>query len=1216
MDAQSGQLLRWKSEAGDGYGVVSAVAGRRVAVRMDAGEELQFAWPSEVLERVEFAAGDPVEVVGANQAGVVADRNEVGGRMFYEVTLPGNVRRTITEDGLRPAVFTDPMERLRAGQLDSARSTNLRLAASRLLLAHQFDELSALSNSRVEIKPHQVAVVHRVATSFPHRFILADEVGLGKTIEAGLLIKELKARGVANRVLVIAPSGIVSQWQFELKTKFNEVFAHYNRDTIRFLENENPGENVWALRDNIIVSSSFAAWDDARRRDIALAGWDMVVIDEAHHARRTWQGESKYTETNLYRLAEMLADPVLGLTQAFLLLTATPMQLHRFELYSLIELLDPTLFPSYQDFESHTDSLAGLNQAVDRVRRARGGTAALSREVARWLGQTDADVASDLATPEGRAEVIEELAARHRLSEVLIRNRKKTVGGFQPRVASIWEVELTAEETEAYWATTEYVRAGYAQSKLMQNNALGFLMSTFQKLNASSSHALRQSLLRRIEKLEGQISPPRTVAIEDEDLEEVATEDALGDVLAAREAHDDALWAEVQELERLVGLLDHIPVDSKTLVLLDQLSGLLEAGDGNQTKVLIFTQFRATQDYLKNHISEPWTVNLFHGQLSPAEKDASVKAFREDTGPQILISTEAGGEGRNFQFCHILVNYDLPWNPMKVEQRIGRVDRIGQLKPVTIFNFSTLGTIEERVVEVLTQRIGVFQQTIGGLDPILGEVESDLKKIFMLAEAEARRAFDDLDRNIEVRVREALRAEERLADLIMDTKSLRKDEVEQLLKRRQETTNEDMRRFVTCALSELGVRIDQDAVAGVFRLQFGERFRDLYPQFVKEGATRRVTFEPSVALHYEEIEFLAFGHELVDALVARVRDTSYPGRASHRRILSSELEPTTGWLLVYELELGGMTPRKELLPMFFTGDGEPDLEMGARLLELAAVGKREEFETIPPAVPTTDTATLESRANLIAIEHLMDRQATLQEANREQLTRERQKLERFYDYRSQSAQVKLEATKQTFERLAQSDDPDVQRILPVWSKNLENARRTVSILDDERQRRLGELAGRDHVTAQHGLFSCSYIEILPDPTAVLRVSHPDISHDICKAFRKCCRRTSLEELRDCTQPIATRRAQLEQVAAAGHAFDLNSGLLIADRLAVLIASADGLDRDQRFLLQGAIEYYLLVDDSEHDVQTERGFDDDLLVLDAVADWIEQPPASASATSTA
>ena len=214
-----------------------------------------------------------------------------------------------------------------------------------------------------------MAVLHRVASTFPHRFLLADEVGLGKTIEAGLIIKELRARGFADRVLILAPSGIVSQWQYELKTKFNMPFAHYNRATIAFLESENPGENVWSLRDSVITSTSYAAWSEDRRREIALAGWDMVVIDEAHHARRTWQGEHKYTETNLYKLAEMLADPDMGRAQSFLLLTATPMQLHRYELYSLIELLDPALFPTFGDFDEHADALAGLNATTESMRR-------------------------------------------------------------------------------------------------------------------------------------------------------------------------------------------------------------------------------------------------------------------------------------------------------------------------------------------------------------------------------------------------------------------------------------------------------------------------------------------------------------------------------------------------------------------------------------------------------------------------------------------------------------------------------------------------------------------------------------------------------------------------------------------------------------------------------------------------------------------------------
>ena len=334
---------------------------------------------------------------------------------------------------MRPAIETDPLALIRAKRFQSAWSCNLRLTATRLFFAHRYDQLSSLSNSRVEIKPHQVSVLHRVSTTYPHRFLLADEVGLGKTIEAGLILKELKARGVANRVLVLAPAGITSQWQFELKNKFAETFSLYRRDTINFLLAEHPGENAWTLRDNVITSSSYATADDQRMRDIAMAGWDAIVIDEAHHARRQRESDTYWRTTRLYELAELLTDPSLGRAQAFLLLTATPMQLDPSELYSLIELLDPALFPDFADFEEHRSQLAGLNGDVDQhgdglsYREGR-----FSEEISLWVDRDVPVVESELDDPEANARLVEELLAKHRLWEVMIRNRKAVVGGFMP----------------------------------------------------------------------------------------------------------------------------------------------------------------------------------------------------------------------------------------------------------------------------------------------------------------------------------------------------------------------------------------------------------------------------------------------------------------------------------------------------------------------------------------------------------------------------------------------------------------------------------------------------------------------------------------------------------------------------------------------------------------------------------------------------------------
>ena len=219
-------------------------------------------------------------------------------------------------------------------------------------------------------------------------------------------------------------------------------------------------------------------------------------------------------------------------------------------------------------------------------------------------------------------------------------------------------------------------------------------------------------------------------------------------------AVDGMAQEELRLIDRAIGTLNLVKVDSKARVLIEQLSRLFH--DDPNAKVLLFTQFRETQRFLEEQLlAKGWSVNLFHGQMSPADKDSAVERFRNDTGQQILVSTEAGGEGRNFQFCHMLVNYDLPWNPMRVEQRIGRIDRIGQNNVVSIFNLWVKDTIEERVLDVLEKRIRVFEETVGGLDPILGDTESDIRNILRIAGRKREEAFEEFGKRIEDQVRKA-----------------------------------------------------------------------------------------------------------------------------------------------------------------------------------------------------------------------------------------------------------------------------------------------------------------------------------------------------------------------------------------------------------------------------------------------------------------------------
>jgi SNF2 family DNA or RNA helicase len=1195
-----GNLVRWTAAPGTGVGVVTVTApnGRKIHVHLDTGEDQLFAWPNDALERVLFDAGDDVHLVADDEVGVVSAVSQLNGRTVYSVNLPGGMKKTVLEDGLRRAILTDPLELMRRGQLHSARSVNLRLAATRLLFAHQYDELSSLSNSRVEIKAHQVGVLHRVATSYPHRFLLADEVGLGKTVEAGLILKELKARGMAKRVLVLAPSGIVGQWQFELKTKFNEIFAQLNGQSVAYLEANNPGENVWALNPNVIASSSFASWTDRRVKEIALAEWDMVIVDEAHHARRT---QGNLAGTRLFRLVQMLADPEYASSRAMLFLTATPMQLDPFELYSLIELLDPTLFPSHDDFELHRLELAGLNKTIDGVRRwpALRGTAKkeVESEIAEWLGEDADHVVKSLKGAAGREQLVDDLLRKHRLSEVLIRNRKAVVGGFMPRVAAVWEVDLSDAEWEAYHAVTQYARDGFERARIEQNNALGFLMVSFQKMTCSSSEALRKSLLRRIEKLDQRVEgATKLTAEQEEELDERQTAEAPDDLLATRffEETDE----EIAELRQLVQLLEAVPLDSKTKELLSRLEEI--AATEEHPKVLIFTQFRDTQAYLAEHIGEPWTVHLFHGQLKPSEKDQAVARFREGDGPQILVSTEAGGEGRNFQFCHMLVNYDLPWNPMKVEQRIGRIDRIGQKHSVTIFNMSTTGTIEERVLEVLTRRIGLFEETVGGLDPILGDVERDLRRILSLAGERRAEALEEFEARLESRVAEARTVEHRLADLIMDTKSFRQDEVQHLLERKGTLSNEELKSFALGVLHELGVGVERHpSLDEVFSLRLRGRFADEFPMTVKDGDNRVVTFDPATALDHEEVEFLAFGNQLIDDVVAYVRRREYPGRASHRRIRSNDLAQRTGWFFTYALELEGLTPSKEVLPLFVDSDGTPDPAFAQDLLDRSARIKREEWSD-PKALPLRDHGFEQAvaAADQAALSRLLERQSELAGVNRERIEAERAKLERFYEYKERAAADKLVAVRSVYDRLLISDDADDQKILPVWAKNLEDAERMVSNLADERDRRITELNGREQVGAQHELLTVSYVEVEPDLSDEVRATGLVLPGHLLERVISLYRPTSAEEVRALKPLVIERADKFSQLAGRG-AFDPQPAVDLARRLTGAIDRADGLGQPQCGLLRAAVDYFLLVDDAEHDLTSPSGFDDDRQVAEAV-----------------
>lgn len=1085
LDLVAGALVQWPDAPGAPLGVVTQVDGPRLHVRFDADPDPKiFNGRTGAVVRVPLS-GMVRRVTTGSVGHVHTQTTTVPPR--WQVFLDGRLV-TVAESDLRPHVLDDPRSRLLDGRLGSARQFALAVTARRYEIEQLTNELVSLGEARVDIKPHQVSVVHRVISNYPHRFLLCDEVGLGKTVEAGLVLKELRARDAAARCLVIAPPNLVRQWQFELKSKFNETFSIINSDTVRFLRTtQGLDGNPFDAYDSVIVSSSWISGPEWAKQ-VTQTAWDMVIVDEAHHARVRVSG-NKREETRLYRVVRELVSPDAFSKRAALFLTATPMQLDSRELYSLVELLDPALFPTVEHFHRHRAGLPGLSRLVHELTEhgfplPEEDPDDVITRVAAWLDRDETAVASALRSgPEGVARLCDELSSRHLLSEVLIRNRKKLVGGFMPRHAHRWEVELTPEERRALDAVEEFVRDGYARADRTNDQAVGFVMVIFQKLMASSIRALRTSLDRRRERLQKRAGSPvlgkrATAAIAE--VEDGLDKDEFVSTLLDEMAVADA--EEAGELKRLVELLDAVPHDSKADTLVAQLRQL--AVHEPAAKVLLFTEFRETQEYLKERLAEiGWDVQLFHGQMKPDAKDAAVEAFRTSDRPAVLLSTEAGGEGRNFQFCHLLVNYDLPWNPMRVEQRIGRVDRIGQTDTVQVFNFWVRGTVEERVLNVLERRINIFEETVGGLDPILGDTERDLTRILQMGGEERERALRRFEEQLESKLVQARAAEEKLRDFIMETKSYSREIAMHLAQEAAEISPADLEAFVIRLLADVNTWLHRNA-DGTYDIVFHEPFVSDYPQHTKEHLRRRtVGLRPDVKPDAEHVEFFGLGHPVVDDLIARATGGSYPGSAAAFEVEDAVAPyPDAGWLVVYEVGVPALKERRELASLFVADNGTVDAALGHRLM-MRAAGFPNDRGLDPADVPTDQLDEALAAAEAFGFARLRELEDRAHEDSQRQLERERAKLRGYFDYREQAAHDRLESSRRVLARLEAADSAETRRIIPVWRTNVARDERLIEELRDERVHRLSQLDQRAVGSGDLRLVAVARVELIAGESA-------------------------------------------------------------------------------------------------------------------------------------
>ena len=622
----------------------------------------------------------------------------------------GNLVKVIGK-GLRTEKFYDPI--LDADQLDTITASpekepfdgdpvrfRLGIEGLRLGLAYEYDPYFSLSTARIDPLPHQLEAVYDYFLKLPRiRFLLADDPGAGKTIMAGLLIKELKIRGLAQRTLIVTPANLSFQWQRELKDKFRENFEVIRSDILR----ANYGSNPWQEKNQVITSVSWVSRIDDAKESLLRSHWDLIIVDEAHKM----SAYSADKKTLAYQLGESLS----AMTDHYLLMTATPHKGSPENFCLFLSLLDKDV---YGDVKSLEEAMA-RHDAPFYLRRVK-------------------EALVSFPDPET--------------------GKVKTL--FTKRTVKTSEFAIGADEYDLYDQLTRYVEhqsIRAAGDNSARGRAVGFTMAMLQRRFASSIYAVRRSLERMKDKRENILKDPEKYRQEQiakrlpEDFDELPEEEQqeliaeLEDIVVS--FNPDDLREEIAELSSLIRQAKGLEAAEQEVKVRRLKALLTECGvfEDPNMKLLIFTEHKDTLDFLVGDGRngrpmgklQEWnlTVTQIHGGMKIGDRDTpgtriyAEREFRDTC--QVLVATEAAGEGINLQFCWLMVNYDIPWNPVRLEQRMGRIHRYGQEKDCLIFNFVTTNTREGRVLQKLFERIGQIEsdldpQRTGKVFNVLGDV--------------------------------------------------------------------------------------------------------------------------------------------------------------------------------------------------------------------------------------------------------------------------------------------------------------------------------------------------------------------------------------------------------------------------------------------------------------------------------------------------------------
>ncbi len=838
-----------------------------------------------------FEVGDIVELKAdpTRKGPVIEILPEVHGQHRYKVFHGQNNIQEYLENQLvlctKPSDMVYPKEPIKPEEF-MARLNALRLSYP------QVDSIYSLHAARIQFIPFQFKPLIRFLRSEEPRLLIADEVGVGKTIEAGLILRELQSRQELKNVLIVCPKALVTKWRAEMR-RFDEDFHPLTAETLRYCLKETYLDGAWPSQ----YSKAIVHLEILRREDYLESQpelnrfglldidpppeFDLVIVDEAHHLRTP--------DTNTNKLARFLSNNA----EAMLFLTATPIQLGSTNLYTLLNLLRPDRFIDEALFNEMVEPNKYINEAIrsvrtkmpeeswlpnalealDKAKNTSWGYKILKDDALfmRWYSKIQSS--SDLSDEE-RIEFIRDMEEVNTLSHVMNRTRRRDIGNFTIREPITIQVDFTPEQKKFY----ESILSFRKEMLLLEYDpiVIRLIMDTLERQAASCLPGLLPLLDTFIRT--GKFSPDEVTDIAEEEAEQKLPK-VISEKAKALKAMAKSLPETDPKLNELLKIVSDTIADKK--------------GPG---KVLVFSYFLHTLSYLQKKLKENgFRVAVVSGKVPDYEREIIRERFRkkksEKDAIDVLLSSEVGCEGLDYEFCSRLVNYDLPWNPMRIEQRIGRIDRFGQVsEKIQIYNFITPGTVEERIFFRCFDRIGIFKQTIGDMEEILGELTEALTKTALdpsltpsQAEEKARQLTDNALRKVE----EQRRLEEQSTELL-GLDELIQEEIGKIEAEGRFVTADDLYQLIDLYLKSRfkNARITVDKKSKIAKLYASKEDKDLFYKDLKKlrrqdrqtkdlstwinGSSKSLTltFDQAVALEDRSIPFITPVHPLTKMAIA------------------------------------------------------------------------------------------------------------------------------------------------------------------------------------------------------------------------------------------------------------------------------------------------------------------------------------------------------------